>query len=102
MAGLAFFVGALLLVRVIVILSQKVFLRSEGARYILMRNLVALGVATVLGGFGREQDGAPQFADAFLRYLLPAAASFLYDSVKARRNRTRNGEVSTRLNERFR
>jgi hypothetical protein len=75
----AFFAGALLLLRILVSVLRRFVFRSDGSRDIFFRSVLALAVATIASAFGRRHGSSPQFGDAFLRYLIPAAVSFGYD-----------------------
>ncbi len=88
MAGqIGFFIGGFVILFLLSSLVPLVF-RTRRRTYsaVLFSTLVALAVATVLGGYGMSEGNGPVFETAFRAYLFPAVMVLLVRLVQARRN----------------
>ena len=86
MSYLGFFVGALIITWVVSRLTRLFFFRKAANwTRAIGPNVVALLVATGLGGVGMADGGPPQFVVALVRYIPPILVLIAFDSLKARK-----------------
>ena len=83
---LPFFAGALLVTWIVSRLARRVlFNKATGSQRALGPNVVALVLATLLGGLGLADGGPPQFVTALVQYLPPVLLLAAIDMVALRR-----------------
>lgn len=89
MAYLGFFVGAFFTIWVISRITRRLFFRkSTGWTRAISPNVLALSLATGIGGLGMADGGSPQFFVALAMYLPPAVILVVVDTLKGRRTET--------------
>jgi len=89
MAYLAFLVGGLIICYLISRLLLRVFKSiANPSQRVAFSHLATLGIATLLGGFGMADGGAPRFGHAFAQYLIPVVLLAIVDFVRLARSRT--------------
>ena len=89
-AQLGMWVGAfviLYLVSALVLLS----FRDKKSTYqaVTIATLIALAIATLLGGYGFSEGGGPVFMAAFINYAIPAVAVLIVNLIKVNRHQTK-------------
>ncbi len=89
MSYLGFFVGALIITWIVSRLTRFFFFRKAANwTRAISPNVIALMVATGLGGVGMADGGPPQFLVALVRYIPPILVLIAFDSLKARKTAT--------------
>lgn len=89
---MAAFMGYLLGALVILYLVSRLVLlafkeRKSSYRAVLVSDAIALATASFIAGYGNADDGAPNFAKAFVDYLVPALLIVMVDLFRVSRFR---------------
>ena len=91
-AQLGFWIGAFI---ILYLVSALVLLAFRDKKYtyqaVTISTLIALAIATLLGGYGLSEGGGPVFMAAFINYFVPAVAVLIVNLLRVSRKQTRSG-----------
>lgn len=96
---MAYLLGQMLGAFVILLLISRVILLAfRTKKYthsaVVVSTFIALVVTTLLAGVGMSDDSGPQFASAFINYVIPAIFVVVIDLVRLSR---RNSKLNSRV-----